>query len=123
VGERWVNHRFGRVDLSGTNGGDQECILISSVCPFDAEGVVISMTGQGVERTKVNSLLVQCAVSVLLCLVPGGAYAGLLLAVLTTVEVGTQPELRKRPGLLVAAVLVLGVTGLWAVRTTMELMS
>jgi hypothetical protein len=83
----------------------------------------MAMTGQGVEGTKVNSLLVQCAVAVLLCLVPGGAYAGLLLAILTTVEVVTQSELRKRPGLLAVAVLVLGVTGLWAVRTTMELMS
>lgn len=83
----------------------------------------MSMTGQGAEGTKVNSLLVQCAIAVLLILVPGGAYAGLLLAILTTVEVTTQVELRKRPGLLAVAVLVLGVMGFAAVRTTMELMS
>lgn len=81
------------------------------------------MAGQVVETPKVNSVLVQCAGSMLLILVPGGAYDGVLLAMLTTVEVVTHSELRKRPDLLVVAFLVLGVMGFGAVRTTMNLMT
>lgn len=71
------------------------------------------MPSQIAKGTSASTILVLCAISVLLLLVPAGAYAGLVLAALTAFVVASRPDLRRRPELLAVTAIALGTTGFW----------